>query len=347
MKSRYSVKQNENKIFNFAKLFTTITVENLTVKILNHLGSEQVPFIFIIDFDKKMPWICPLSEVDSTEVLYDINGRTNAWRKPEMSKEIAFDVKPVPKAKYKRAFDLVQEHITHGDSFLLNLTMPSRVETNLKLEEIFHRSKAKYKLWFKGQFVVFSPECFIKTKGRKISAFPMKGTIDATLPDAKNKLLRNEKELAEHYTIVDLIRNDLSMVAKNVKVEKFQTIDHIKTHRNELLQMSSEISGELPEDYRDQVGDIIFNMLPAGSISGAPKTKTVEIIKQAEQYDRGYYTGVFGIFDGENIDSGVMIRYLEKSPRGLLYKSGGGITTNSNFEEEYQELIDKIYIPLG
>jgi para-aminobenzoate synthetase component I len=323
-------------------------VENLTIKILNHLGSEQVPFIFIIDFDKKMPWICPLSEVDSTEVLYDINGRTNEWKKPQEQekKEIKFDVNPVPKNKYKQAFDLVQEHISHGDTFLLNLTMPSRVETNLKLEEIFHYSKARYKLWYKGHFVVFSPECFIKTHGRKIRAFPMKGTIDATIPDAKNKLLKNEKELAEHYTIVDLIRNDLSMVAKNVKVEKFQIIDHIKTNRNELLQMSTEISGELPEDYHSRVGDILFSMLPAGSISGAPKTKTLEIIKVAEQYDRGYYTGVFGIFDGENIDSGVMIRFLEKSSRGLLYKSGGGITTNSNCEEEYQELINKIYLPV-
>jgi para-aminobenzoate synthetase component I len=321
-------------------------VENLTVKILNHLGSEQVPFIFIIDFDKKMPWICPLTEVDATEVLYDINGRTNAWKTPNGQKEITFDVKPVAKAKYQRAFELVQEHISHGNSFLLNLTMPSRVETNLNLEEIFYNSRAKYRLWFRDQFVVFSPECFIRTDGRKISAFPMKGTIDANIPDAKNILLRNEKELAEHYTIVDLIRNDLSMVAKNVKVEKFQNIDHIKTNHNELLQMSTEISGELPEDYPSQIGNIIYNMLPAGSITGAPKTKTIEIIKEAEQYDRGYYTGVFGIFDGVNIDSGVMIRYIEKAPRGLLYKSGGGITTNSSLDEEYQELIDKIYIPL-
>jgi len=339
-------KSYANKIYTFAILKQTKAVENLTVKILNHLGSEQVPFIFIIDFDKKMPWICPLSEVDSNDVLYDINGRTNAWKKPERNEEITFDVKPVSKSKYKQAFGLVQDHISHGDTFLLNLTLPSRVETNLKLDEIFHHSKARYKLWYKGQFVVFSPECFIKTHGRKIRAFPMKGTIDATIPDAKNKLLSNEKELAEHYTIVDLIRNDLSMVAKNVKVEKFQIIDHIKTNRNELLQMSTEISGELPEDYLSQIGDIIINMLPAGSISGAPKAKTLEIIKEAEQYDRGYYTGVFGIFDGENIDSGVMIRFIEKSSRGFLYKSGGGITTNSDCEEEYQELIEKIYIPV-
>ncbi len=88
-------------------------------------------------------------------------------------------------------------------------------------------------------------------------------------------------------------------------------------------------------------------MLPAGSISGAPKKKTLEVIAEAEQYTRGYYTGVFGIFDGENIDSGVMIRFLEQGPDGLIYKSGGGITAMSNIHEEYQELTDKIYVPLA
>lgn len=321
-------------------------MKNLTIKILNLLGSERVPFIFIIDFDNKIPWICPLSEIDATEVLYDINGRTNVWKKPSNGKDLEFEVKPVKEERYKKAFDLVQQNINHGNSFLLNLTMPSEVKTNYSLKEIFYHSKAKYRLWFKDQFVVFSPETFIKTKKRKISSFPMKGTIDANLPDAKNKLLQNEKELAEHYTIVDLIRNDLSMVAKNVKVERFQYIDHIKTHRNELFQMSSEISGDLPQDYKDHIGDIIFTMLPAGSISGAPKAKTIEIIKEAENYNRGYYTGVFGIFDGENIDSGVMIRFLENTDEGIVYKSGGGITAKSNCGEEYKELIDKIYIPV-
>lgn len=321
-------------------------MERLTIKILNLLGGEKVPFLFVIDFDLKMPWICPLAEVDADEVLYDINGRSNIWKTPDLDKKLELNVLPVDKTRYQKAFDQVQKHIGHGNSFLLNLTLPSKIETNFNLKEIFYQSKARYKLWYKDEFVVFSPEIFVRTNGRKISSFPMKGTIDASLPDAKNTLLTNEKELAEHYTIVDLIRNDLSMVAKNVKVDRFQYIDHIKTHRNELLQMSSEISGELPENFNEHIGDILFSMLPAGSISGAPKIKTLEIIKETEQYNRGYYTGIMGIFDGENIDSGVMIRFIEKTPEGFQYKSGGGITAKSNCDEEYQELIDKIYIPV-
>lgn len=321
-------------------------MESLTIKILNLLGKERVPFIFVVDFDKKTPWICPLSEVDTKKVLFDVNGVTNSEKKVGVKKKLEFQLEPADKSRYQKAFHFVEEHIAHGNSFLLNLTLPSKIETNYTLKDIFYQSKAKYKLWFKDQFVVFSPETFIKIKGRKISAFPMKGTINASIPDAKNKLLTSKKELAEHYTIVDLIRNDLSMVAKKVIVERFQYIDHIKTHRNELYQMSSEIGGELPKNYLDNLGDIIFKMLPAGSITGAPKSKTIEVIKEAEQYERGFYTGVFGIFDGENIDSGVMIRFIEKTDEGLVYKSGGGITAKSKYDEEYQELIDKIYIPV-
>lgn len=315
---------------------------------INQLGKEKIPFLFIIDYDMENPVILPLTDVDPNKILFSISGITNAKSKPSQFKnELELRISPVSKERYSKAFIHVQNHISHGDSFLLNLTMPSTIETNLGLKEIFHRSNARYKLWLKEKFVVFSPEIFIKTNGRKISSFPMKGTMDASLSDAENKLFSNKKELAEHYTIVDLIRNDLSMVAKNVKVEKFRYIDHLKTNRGGLLQMSSEISGELPENYYEYIGDILIKILPAGSISGAPKKKTLEIIKEAEQYKRGYYTGIVGIFDGHNLDSGVMIRYIEQTPEGLIYKSGGGITAQSNIDEEYQELIDKIYIPIA
>jgi len=87
-------------------------------------------------------------------------------------------------------------------------------------------------------------------------------------------------------------------------------------------------------------------LLPAGSITGAPKKKTVEIIKEVENYARGYYTGVFGCFDGQNLDCAVMIRYLEKIGAQIFYKSGGGITTYSDVKSEYRELIDKVYVPI-
>ena len=328
-------------------LMQSSAVENPIINKINQLSKNGVPFLFVFDFQLKKPRVYPLRDIDSDRVLYNLNGKTNCTSFISGEKTLEFTSYPVFKKRYEKAFRLVQQNINYGNSFLLNLTMPSRIETNYSLKDIFYLSKAKYKLWFKDQFVVFSPETFIKINDKKISSYPMKGTIDANLPDAKNQLLKNKKELAEHFTIVDLIRNDLSMVAKNVKVDRFQYIDHIKTNRKELLQMSSEISGDLPANYREILGNIIFKMLPAGSISGAPKQKTLEIIQEAEQYERGYYTGIFGIFDGENLDSGVMIRYIENTDDGMIYKSGGGITAKSKVDEEYQELIDKIYVPVA
>lgn len=175
----------------------------------------------------------------------------------------------------------------------------------------------------------------------------MKGTLDAKYPNAAQTLLENPKELWEHSTIVDLIRNDLSQYARGVKVNKFRYLDTIHHQEKELLQVSSEIEGELAANWQSCLGEIIWNLLPAGSISGAPKTKTIEIIQSVEQRKRGYYTGVYGYFDGENLDSAVAIRYIEQNKDDFYYWSGGGITAYSTLEEEYQELKDKIYVPTG
>ena len=313
---------------------------------MNQWGKETVPFLFLIDFEMKKPVAIPLSDINPEEILFDIRGKKNFTQPEQITKPLNFKAFPVSKTRYCNAFQQVQKHIYRGDSFLLNLTFPNRIETNYSLKDIFYNSRAKYKIWFKDLFVSFSPEIFVQTRGRLIRSFPMKGTLDASLPKAEEKLLSDKKELAEHFTIVDLIRNDLSMVAKKVKVNRFRYLDNIKTHKNEILQMSSEIEGKLPENFREKLGDIIFKMLPAGSISGAPKKKTLEIIRQAEACERGYYTGIAGIFDGKNVDSTVLIRFIEQTDNGLVYKSGGGITAKSHCEAEYEELIEKIYVPI-
>ena len=159
-------------------------------------------------------------------------------------------------------------------------------------------------------------------------------------------MLSNKKELYEHNTIVDLIRNDLSMIAKKVRVNKFRYVDKIKKGDQELLQTSTEIQGELPKHWKDEFATLLLKTLPAGSISGAPKKKTLEIISKAEITPRGFYTGIFGVFDGQQIDSAVSIRFIEKINDTLFYKSGGGITHLSEMEEEYHELLEKIYVPI-
>ena len=316
-----------------------------TIERINELGTQGKPFVFVIDFDFEKPLIFELD--DASSIL---------WKTPELAnyksckypeKEVVWNVHPVKFVHYQQAFDEVQRHIHNGDTYLLNLTMPSRVETNLSAEEIFHRSDAPYKIWLKDKFVCFSPEIFVRIKDGVISSYPMKGTIDANIENAEQLLLNDEKEVAEHHTIVDLIRNDLSIVAADVEVERFMYIDRICTNRGELLQMSSQISGKLPENYQQTIGTILAKLLPAGSICGAPKPKTLEIIHKVESYERGYYTGIFGVFDGKNLDSCVLIRYLEQDGDRLIFKSGGGITFLSDCQPEYNELIQKVYVPIS
>lgn len=313
---------------------------------MNELGKSRTPFLFIIDFLVQHPIIIPLDQLEEEEILFNINGITNETNKPKaVQAETRFSIVEPDKQQYIAAFEQVMQHLRHGNSYLLNLTMPVKIETNLSLKQIYYRSKARYKLWMKDRFTVFSPEPFVRIGNGKIFSYPMKGTIDATLPDAMQCLLADEKETAEHYTIVDLIRNDLSMVAENVRVDKFRYVEEISTIKGKLLQTSSLISGSLPEDHREQIGSLLFKLLPAGSISGAPKLKTLEIIRALEGYDRNYYTGIVGYFNGEVLDCGVMIRFIEQTPEGMIFKAGGGITVNSRAENEYQELISKVYLP--
>jgi para-aminobenzoate synthetase component 1 len=312
---------------------------------MNQLGKDGKPFAFLIDFDFEKPLIFDLK--DSSRILWATPKRSNFIPEEKFRREVEWEIDPINFDRYERAFSEVQHHIHNGDTYLLNLTMPSQVKTNLSPEEIFHLSTAPYKIWLKDEFVCFSPEIFVRINNGIISSYPMKGTIDANLENARNLLLNDEKEVAEHHTIVDLIRNDLSMVASNVQVERLMYIDRITTNRGDLLQMSSEISGKLPQNYSSQIGTIISKMLPAGSICGAPKPKTVEIIHKVEKYERGYYTGIFGVFDGRNLDSCVLIRYLEQNGEELIFKSGGGITFMSDCQTEYNELIRKVYVPIA
>ena len=93
-------------------------------------------------------------------------------------------------------------------------------------------------------------------------------------------------------------------------------------------------------------GDVIFSQLPAGSITGAPKKKTVEVIAEAENYHRDFYTGVMGRWDNGELDSAVMIRFIDQCHGKLSFKAGGGITAKSNWKDEYHEVIEKVYAPI-
>lgn len=363
---------------------------------INRLASQDEPFLFVINYQGDKAFIRQLSDINPEECLFDFEGRGNSSdemkNNSEKIAEISWQIAPPLYEDYERSFGIVKNNIMAGNSYLTNLTCKVPVSCNLSLEDIFNQAKGKYKLLLRRKrnqaedkaqqkeeesqnkaykkediieeisnpFVCFSPETFVRIKNGRIYSYPMKGTLDASLPDAEKLLMEDEKEAAEHATIVDLIRNDLSRVAENVRVDKYRYIDVLHTNKGDILQTSSEISGRLPEDYRQHLGEILDAQLPAGSITGAPKDKTMQIIHEAEGYDRGFYTGIMGIYDQGELNSAVMIRFVEEeaSPsktekgknsevsRELYFKAGGGITSKSDCRREYEEVIQKIYLPI-
>ena len=193
---------------------------------INQLASQDEPFLFVINYQGDKAFIRLLSDINPEECLFDFEGRGNLShvRKETLKEETSetiWQIDPPLYEDYERSFNIVKSNIMAGNSYLTNLTCRVPVSCNLSLEDIFHRAKGKYKLLLRRKrnltpFVCFSPETFVRIKGGRIYSYPMKGTLDASLPNAEKQLMEDQKEAAEHATIVDLIRNDLSRVAEDV-----------------------------------------------------------------------------------------------------------------------------------
>ena len=317
------------------------------------LASKKIPFLIYTDFLATKVHVIELDKLSYHDIEFELNRPNKIYYtlkrqrgdNSNNSKRNSLVKRPIPLSKYKKSFDTIIEEIKCGNTYLLNLTFSTPIQTQLSLQEVFKNSTARFKLRVKNEFLCCSPEQFIQIQGNKISTFPMKGTINALTPNAETTILNDKKELAEHTMVVDLLRNDLGIVSSHVKVEKFRFVERINAGQNDLLQVSSKITAQLPNNWHNNFGTILQQLLPAGSITGTPKKSTVSIIQDVEHHDRNYFCGVF---DGENFDSAVMIRFIENQRKNnqdhFIYKSGGGITLDSDLEREYQEMIDKVYI---
>lgn len=322
---------------------------------MNGMGGRREPFLFFCNWDATRWFVSRISQPSLAGkrgmleggISFDFsNIKQNAY---SQEKEGAFEwsIGRPERDEYSRSFSIVRRGLLRGDSFLVNLTSASTINTNLSLEDMFRRADAHYRILVPGKFVCFSPEIFVKIDNvGRISSYPMKGTTKAATPSALSDLMSDEKEAAEHATIVDLIRNDLSCAARGVKVDRYRYAEKIKSRFGDIWTTSSEISGTIPGDWPSKIGTILRRLLPAGSVTGAPKASTVNIIRRAEQSDRGFYTGICGLFDGHTFDSAVMIRFVSLENGTKIFRSGGGITSLSKEEDEYNEVILKTNIPI-
>ncbi len=250
-------------------------------------------------------------------------------------------IEPPNRQQVTAAIAGLQHEMRAGRSYLVNYCSQTDVEVATLPAALFAESTAPFTVWLENEFISFSPEAFIAINGNSVSTNPMKGTGG----DA-DQLLADAKEQAEHATVVDLLRSDLSQVASGVRVTDYRYLTRIDRSTGPLYQTSTRISGTMPDNWRATMGEWLPRLLPAGSISGAPKQETVGLIREFETEPRGFFTGIAVLFDGENLQSAVLIRYLDLSGPQLKFRSGAGITIYSDPVAEYDEIISKVYIPL-
>ena len=254
------------------------------------------------------------------------------------------------KQEFENAVQKVIDYIRSGDIYQANLTQRFSGQTTLSSYELY-RDLRRFSPAPFGAFLNFdkfhilsnSPERFIKCIDRKLETRPIKGTRPRGKDEAEDlklreELVNSEKDRAELLMIVDLERNDLSRVSKvgSVKVPELFVIEPY-ANVNHLV---STVVGTLKDDY--SVVDVIKATFPGGSITGAPKIRSMEIIEELEPTKRNVYTGSIGYigFDG-NMDLNIAIRTIVKQDENVYFQVGGGMTWGSNPSDEYQETLDK------
>lgn len=257
----------------------------------------------------------------------------------------------ITKNEYVNMIAFIKEQILNGITYEVNYTYPSVLKTNLSDTELYGyllpRQTTPYNAFIRNRYetlMSFSPELFFRIKGRHILTKPMKGTIrrgSTAEEDAANRnfLATDEKNRAENLMIVDLLRNDLGIVAKDGSVRADRLFE-IEEHPT-LFQMTSEISAELRDDVT--LYDVIRAVYPCGSITGAPKKSTMKVIEQTEPFDRDIYCGAVAYLHGDETVFSVPIRILQKrrDERDFRYYAGGAVTFDSTADDEWNETLTK------
>ena len=254
------------------------------------------------------------------------------------------------KKKYLSDIKKIKKYIEGGDTYQVNYTVKGKFRFNGDLVDLFKtllfNQSAKYSaITNLGDKIIisFSPELFFEQYGQKIKTSPMKGTISRGVNIRedelqKYKLEKSEKDKAENLMIVDLLRNDLGRISQygKVKVNKLCKIEKYES----LYQMVSDIEATLKKNAK--LPEIIKNIFPCGSITGAPKIRTMNIIKSLESESRGIYTGAIGIVKKNESIFNVAIRTIEidKEGRGEI-GLGSGVVWDSDPHKEYEETLLK------
>ncbi len=245
----------------------------------------------------------------------------------------------------------IKHHIKEGDTYQVNYTVKGKFKFSGSRSSFFQQllfnQSAKYSAFINTdeEFIIsLSPELFFHKRGRKIISHPMKGTIrrghNHSLDRiAETELKSGEKNRAENVMIVDLIRNDFGRICRygSISVPELFKIEKYES----LFQMVSEVQGELRR--KTKMLGILQNIFPCGSVTGAPKIRTMEIINEIEKEKREIYTGSIGLLTPEELKMNVAIRTItiNKNTGDGIMGLGSGIVWDSNPQSEYEEVLLK------
>lgn len=275
----------------------------------------------------------------------------NGKKQKEENSRLLGEVLPLfDKDKYCEMVEKAKHYIKEGDIFQIvlsnRLSAPfegSLLNTYRMLRTI---NPSPYMFYFSGTDVEVagaSPETLVKLENGILHTFPLAGTRPRGKTDKEDKkleaeLLKDEKELSEHNMLVDLGRNDLGKISKfgSVQVEKLHSIEKY----SHVMHIGSTVRGEIRDEY-DAI-NAIEAVLPAGTLSGAPKIRACQLIAELEDNKRGIYGGAIGYIDfSGNMDTCIAIRIAYKKNGRVFVRSGAGIVADSDPEKEYKECINK------
>ena len=265
--------------------------------------------------------------------------------------QLKTEIKPVfPKEQYCDMVEKAKQYIREGDIFQVVLSDPMKAEAEGSLFDTYRVLRAAnpspYMFYFSSDDIELSgasPETLAKLDNGKLSTFPLAGTRPRGKTPDEDKaleadLLQDEKELAEHNMLVDLGRNDIGKISQigTVKVEKYMEIERF----SHVMHIGSTVTGSIRED-KDAV-DAVDAILPAGTLSGAPKFRACQIIDELENNKRGVYGGAIGYLDfAGNLDTCIAIRLVYKKNGAICIRSGAGIVADSVPEKEFEECANK------
>ena len=272
--------------------------------------------------------------------------------KEEEKIKLLSDFEPLfNKEEYMQIVEKTKKYIYEGDIFQAVLSNKLEAKASGSLLDVYRRLRisnaSPYMIYFSSDDIEIagaSPETLVKLEDKELSTFPLAGTRKRGMTEEEDKklikdLLSDEKEKAEHNMLVDLGRNDIGKISKfgSVKVDKYMEIVKF----SHVMHIGSTVKSVIRED-KDAL-NAIEAVLPAGTLSGAPKIRACEIIDELEKDKRGIYGGAIGYIDfSGNMDTCISIRLAYKKSDRLVIRSGAGIVADSDPELEYEECVNKM-----